>query len=155
MIELNRVLVPTDFSKFSEHALQYAVAFAEKFGAELHLLHVVQDLALLSPDAVGIAPPLAPSLQQLSGAVESAFDRLIQAHQLDRFGHRRELREGTPWSEIVRSAKENEVDLIVMGTHGHTGLAHILLGSVTDKVIRHSPCPVLTIRHPEHEFIHA
>lgn len=66
----------------------------------------------------------------------------------------KEVREGTPFYEIVSFATETDVNLIVMGTHGHTGLAHVLLGSVTEKVVRKAPCPVLTVRHPEHEFVH-
>ena len=62
--------------------------------------------------------------------------------------------EGTPFEEIVRFAREKDIDLIVMGTHGHTGLAHLFLGSVAEKVVRRAPCPVLTVRHPEHEFVH-
>jgi nucleotide-binding universal stress UspA family protein len=65
-----------------------------------------------------------------------------------------EVRVGTPFYEIVRYAREMKIDLIVMGTHGHTGLVHVLLGSVTEKVVRKAPCPVLTVRHPEHEFVH-
>ena len=64
------------------------------------------------------------------------------------------MREGAPFYEILEYAKEANIDLIVMGTHGHTGLAHVLLGSVTAKIVRQAPCPVLTVRHPEHEFVH-
>ena len=65
-----------------------------------------------------------------------------------------EVREGSPFYEIIRYAKEQDVDLIIMGTHGRGGLVHVLLGSVAEKVVRKSPCPVLTVRHPEHEFVH-
>lgn len=65
-----------------------------------------------------------------------------------------EVAEGTPFEEIVRFARDKDIDLIVMGTHGHTGLAHLFLGSVAEKVVRRAPCPVLTVRHPEHEFVH-
>ncbi len=154
MIDLHRILVPTDFSKFSQHALTYAAAFAEKFGAELYLLHVVQDLALVIPEVIPIEPPLTPSVQQLTTAVQSAFDRVIEENRLQGLTLHREVREGTPFYEIIRYAREATIDLIVMGTHGHTGLAHVLLGSVTEKVVRKAPCPVLTVRHPEHEFVH-
>jgi nucleotide-binding universal stress UspA family protein len=154
MIDLKRILVPTDFSKFSQQALMYAVALAEKFGSELCLLHVVQDLAVFIPDMVTTAPPIVPSLEQMTAAVQAAFDRLVRENGLERLSFRREVCQGTPFLEIIRFAKENEVDLIVMGTHGRSGLVHVLMGSVTDKVVRKAPCPVLTVRHPEHEFVH-
>jgi nucleotide-binding universal stress UspA family protein len=154
MIELKRILVPTDFSKFSQQALMYGVALAEKFGAEICLLHVVQDLAVFIPDMVTVAPPIVPSLEQMTAAVQAAFDRIVRENNLERFSFRREVCQGTPFLEIIRFAKENDIDLIVMGTHGHSGLIHVLMGSVTEKVVRKAPCPVLTVRHPEHEFVH-
>jgi nucleotide-binding universal stress UspA family protein len=154
MIDLRRILVPTDFSKHSENALAYAAAFAEKFDAELYLLHVVQDLALFVPEAVAVAPPAVPAVEQLTAAVREALDRTIDSHQLRRFTVHAEVREGSPFYEVVRFAKEQEIDLVIMGTHGRTGLIHVLLGSVAEKVVRKSPCPVLTVRHPEHEFVH-
>ncbi len=154
MINLRRILVPTDFSRFSQVALTYASALAEKFGAELHLLHVVQDLALFIPDAVAVAPPLAAPVEQFAAAAREALERVVRDHQLERLKVRQDVREGTPFYEIIRYAKELKIDLIVMGTHGHTGLIHVLLGSVTEKVVRKAPCPVLTVRHPEHEFVH-
>jgi nucleotide-binding universal stress UspA family protein len=154
MIELHRILVPTDFSKSSENALTYGVAFAEKFGAEVHLLHVVQDLALFIPEAIMVAPPLATPVEQFLAAAREALDRAIR--ELNRPGLvlHPEVAEGVPAEEILRLARERGVDLIVMGTHGHTGLAHVLLGSICEKVVRRAPCPVLTVRHPEHEFVH-
>jgi nucleotide-binding universal stress UspA family protein len=154
MIDLHRILAPTDFSKHSSNALTYAAAFADKFSAELHLLHVVQDLAVFIPDMITVAPPVMPTVKQLTEAVHVAFDRLVRENQLERLTHYREVREGSPFYEIVRYAKDKDIDLIVMGTHGHTGLAHVLLGSVTEKVVRKAPCPVLTVRDPEHEFVH-
>src|SRR5438270_898931 len=114
MIDLRRILVPTDFSKHSENALTYAVAFAEKFGAELHLLHVVQDLALFLPEALPDSPPMMPPVEQLTGAVRAALDRTIAEHHLDRLSVHAEIREGMPFYEIVRFAGEKEIDLIVM-----------------------------------------
>lgn len=154
MIDLHRILIPTDFSKFSQIALTYASAFAEKFAAELYLLHVIQDLAVFIPDMITVAPPPVPTVEQMTKAVQEAFDRIIKDNRLDRFPIHRDVREGTPFYEIVRYAKEQNIDLIIMGTHGHTGLTHMLLGSVTEKVVRKAPCPVLTVRHPEHEFVH-
>src|SRR5437764_555408 len=99
MIDLHRILVPTDFSKHSQNALNYAVAFAEKFGTELYLLHVVQDLALFIPDMVTVAPPLAPTVEQLTSAVHIAFDRLIEENKLQDVSIHKEVREGTPFYE--------------------------------------------------------
>ena len=154
MIDLRRILVPTDFSKSSANALTYAAAFAEKFGAEILLLHVVQDLALFIPEAVLVAPPPAPPVEQFAAAARTALERVITDLQRPGLAIRPEVVEGTPYEEIVRFARERDVDLIVIGTHGHTGLAHILLGGVTDKVVRRAPCPVLTVRPHEHEFVH-
>jgi nucleotide-binding universal stress UspA family protein len=154
MIDLHRILVPTDFSKHSENALTYAAAFAEKFGAELYLLHVVQDLALFIPDAITVAPPIAPPVEQFLAAAKAALDRAVKDGTLAGLKVHPEVREGTPFYEIVRFAQETNIDLIVLGTHGHSGLAHVLLGSTAEKVVRKAPCPVLTVRHPEHEFVH-
>ena len=154
MISLHRILVPTDFSKHSEVALTYAVALAERFAAEIFLLNVVQDLALFIPDAVAVAPPIAAPVEQFTAAAQEALDQLAKTTRLESFPVHREVREGTPFYEIIRFAREQDIDLIVMGTHGHTGLTHVLLGSVTEKVVRKAPCPVLTVRHPEHEFVH-
>jgi nucleotide-binding universal stress UspA family protein len=154
MIDLRRFLVPTDFSKHSLNALTYAAEFADKFQCELYLLHVVQDLSLILPDPVSGAPPVGPPIVQLTAAVQNALDRLIQENNLQRLTVHKVVREGTPFYEVIRFAKELNIDLIVMGTHGRGGLVHVLLGSVTEKVVRKAPCPVLTVRHPEHEFVH-
>ena len=154
MIDLRRILVPTDFSKSSANALTYAAAFAEKFGAEILLLHVVQDLALFIPEAVLVAPPPAPPVEQFAAAARTALERVITDLQRPGLAIRPEVVEGTPYEEIVRFARERDVDLIVIGSHGRSGLAHILLGGVTDKVVRRAPCPVLTVRPHEHEFVH-
>src|SRR5262245_58861974 len=122
MIDLRRILVPTDFSKHSQNALTYGVAFAEKFGAELILLHVVQDLALFIPDAVTATPPVVPAVDQMTVAARAALERVIQENDLQRLRVRAEVCEGTPFAEIIRLAREQEVDLIVMGTHGRSGL---------------------------------
>jgi universal stress protein A len=154
MIDLKRILVPTDFSKHSHNALKYAAALADKFSAELYLLHVVQNLGVLIPDMVNVTPPVLPSVEEMTSAVRVAMERLIKENQLDKFTVHAEAREGTPFYEIIQFAKEKDVDLIVMGTHGRGGLVHMLLGSVAEKVVRKAPCPVLTVRDPEHEFVH-
>ena len=153
MIDLKRILLPTDFSKFSHNALNYAVALAEKFGAELYLLNVVQDIGVLLPDMVS-AVPVLPPMDQITAGVREALQRLIQENHLEQIKVQAEVREGTPFYEIIQFAKDKNIDLIVMGTHGRSGLAHVLMGSVAEKVVRKAPCPVLTVRDPEHEFVH-
>jgi len=153
MIDLRRILVPTDFSEHSLNALRYAAAFAEKFGAELYLLHVVQDLSLFLPDVVSGTPPYLPPTEPMLAAVRESLDRLA-GEQFPRLTVHRLVREGSPFYEIITCAKENAVDLIILGTHGRGVLAHMLMGSVAEKVVRKAPCPVLTVRDKEHEFVH-
>jgi nucleotide-binding universal stress UspA family protein len=154
MIDLHRILVPMDFSKHSHNALTYAAAFAEKFGAEIYLLHVVQNLAVFFPDVVALTTPPETSGEELAAAARSALERVVKESRPGDIKVHGEVRQGTPFYEIVRFAQEKNIDLIVMGTHGRTGLVHVLMGSVTEKVVRKAPCPVLTVRHPEHEFVH-
>src|SRR5262249_54020430 len=105
MIDLHRILVPTDFSKHSENALAYAAAFGGRSAAGLYFLRVVQDLPLFVPEAVAVAPPAVPAVEQLTAAVREALDRTIDSHQLRRFTVHAEVREGSPFYEVVRFAK--------------------------------------------------
>lgn len=147
MIELKRILAPTDFSEYSSEAIGYACALAEKFGAELHLLHVLEVHAGSTPVfAGGLA--LTPRVQESREAAETELKKVAP----DREAVRATV-EGPAFLGIVRYAKENNIDLIVMGTHGRSGLAHVMIGSVAERVVRKAPCPVLTVRHPKHEFV--
>jgi nucleotide-binding universal stress UspA family protein len=156
MIKIEKILVPTDFSKFSTHALNYAVVFARNFNARIILLHITSEKEM---DAIRqVSPYLEPGkLEDLLRERESD-DR----KQLDAFippemkkGIEVEMvhKVGIPFVEIIKTAKEKAVDVIVIATHGRSGLSHILFGSVAEKVVRKAPCPVLSIRHPEHEFV--
>jgi nucleotide-binding universal stress UspA family protein len=153
MINLKRILVPTDFSDHSHNALRYGAAFAEKFAAELYLLHVFQDLAVSQPEAVTVGAPIVAPLEQFMAAAQTALERLIRDNNLGRLAVHPEVRAGAPFDQIVQFAVDKDIDLIVMGTHGRGWLAHVLLGSVTEKVVRKAPCPVLTVRPAEHEFV--
>lgn len=152
MIDLKRILLPTDFSDFSKGALAWGCEFADKFGAELHLLHVLQDLVAMVPEPGLSFPPPGEYLQELQQSAERALAALPGTEPCERMTIVRATRQGPPFVEIIRYARENDVDLIIMGTHGRTGLAHVLLGSVAEKVVRKSPCPVLTIRPSGHTF---
>ncbi len=152
MISLKRILMPTDFSEFSEAAKNYACSFAEKFGAELHLLHVLQDLVAMAPEPGMAFPPPGDYMKELQASAEQALAKRPGDALPEDFPVVRDVIQGTPFLEIIRYAKQHDIDLIVMGTHGRSGLAHVLLGSVAEKVVRKSPCPVLTVRHTEHKF---
>ena len=153
MISLNRILAATDFSPSSDHALRYAAEFAQRFGAELHLLHVTQDLATAALAMAPLIPAEVDYREQQFEVASRELDRLPAALGLKVPKAVREVREGTAFVEIIRYARDHQIDLIVMGTHGRSGLAHVLLGSVAERVVRKAPCPVLTVRPPEHEFV--
>jgi nucleotide-binding universal stress UspA family protein len=152
MITLKKILIPTDFSEPSDSAVKYARAFAEQFGAELHLLHVIEDPFLYAPTSEAyVVPPHL--LEEIQTAARDRLDRVLEPNERARFRAVMALKNGSPFVEIVRYARDQDVDLIVMGTHGRGPIAHMLLGSVAEKVVRKAPCPVLTVRHPEHEFV--
>lgn len=153
-IELKKICVPTDFSKPAEQAVRYGCTLAERFGAQLHLLHIVQDIDAFVTEPTGMAgwsateiledlkKGAAEGLKEVADRMPAGVHPILQA-----------VTHGVPFHEINRYAKREEVDLIVLGTHGRTGLKHFLLGSVAERVVRSAPCPVLTVRHPEHEFV--
>lgn len=154
MIALKNILVATDFSEPSASALEYGRAFARTFGATLHVVHVVETaftrgmLADASPGAyAGMVQDLeAASRRQLDATVAEDDRRELNGHGIL-------LNAMNAAVGIVQYAKEAQVDLIVIGTHGRDGWSYLLMGSVAEKVVRTAPCPVLTVRHPEHEFV--
>jgi nucleotide-binding universal stress UspA family protein len=153
----NKILVATDFSEDSKYALSYAVEMAQRFTAELIVLHVDQPLAPV------MVSELNPGLDL--GAMDRIAEeqRLLALGELDKLSAslrekqlkaRGLLKVGAPFLEIVTTAHNENVDLIVMGTHGRSGLAHVLMGSVAERVLRKTYCPVLTVRHPDRKFKH-
>jgi nucleotide-binding universal stress UspA family protein len=153
MIELKRILFPTDFSSNSKFARDYALGFAEHFHSELHVLHVLQDVMLYTaaPNATYAMPP--SYLDELKASAERSLEQTIDADWAKERAVVRATRFGAPFVEIIRYAKEQDIDLIVLGTHGRTGLKHVLLGSVAENVVRKASCPVLTIRPSDHKFV--
>jgi nucleotide-binding universal stress UspA family protein len=148
MVQLRHILVPTDFSECSDVAVRYARAFAEPFQATLHLLHVVQDPYTQPWAAEAFAAPLGDMLQDWQVRARERLDALAKGPDATRTIV--SVQTGSPFYEIVRYASEQHIDLIVMGTHGRGPIGHMLLGSVTEKVVRKAPCPVLTVRQPPH-----
>lgn len=147
MIALKHILLPTDFSDASMNALRYARAFAENFQATIHLLHVI-DLSFVAAWE-GYAPAIVR--EDVERHARQRLEQLLADAPV--LPVQRTVVDGAPFVEIVRYARARNIDLIVMGTHGRGPVAHMLLGSVAEKVVRKAPCPVLTVRHPEHEFV--
>jgi nucleotide-binding universal stress UspA family protein len=139
-----RILCPTDFSPVATTAMQHATMLARTFGAELVLVHVVQSFAypVFDLGLVGVMPQLQED------QLQRAKERLEQTKAGLGAGLvvRTDLRTGDAREQVLAAARDAKADLIVMGTHGHTGLAHVLLGSTTERVVRLAECPVLTVR---------
>ena len=142
---INRILVPTDFSAASDAALDFAKTVAATFGASLHLLHVFED-PYVTGAFTDASAPLPPSTR--AALLDDASKRL--AHRLPgdertRYSATTEIVSGASAPSIVEYAQDHAIDLIVMGTHGRTGMAHLLIGSVAERVVRTASCPVLTV----------
>ncbi len=152
MIKLRRILVPTDFSEHSKKALRYAAEFGRVHGAEVLLLHVVE--LPLYPVSFGVGPVAMPPIEEeLKQAVRQHLVKLQEQELPPPLQSRTFVREGRPFLEVIAAAREFEADMIVMGTHGYSGVKHVLLGSTAEKVVRKAPCPVLTVRPDEREFV--
>lgn len=154
MIKLDRILVPTDFSDFSRPAMQYGCAIAARFSAEMHLLHVVPDPAMLVPEAAAFS---VETMQAQSESLVKGAQATLNTLPPDGWENEkqiiREVRVGAAFMEIIDYAREHSIDLIVIGTHGRSGLMHILMGSVAERIVRKSPCPVLTVKPEGHQFV--
>jgi nucleotide-binding universal stress UspA family protein len=151
MITLQNILVPSDFSDCSGAAVRYGLELARKFDATLHLLHVVQDPMTMPWAAEGFAVPMLEALEQWQKEAEERLKAMVPP--ADRGRVRVASTVASAYPEILRFAAEHDIDLIVMGTHGRGGVSHLLLGSIAEKVVRRAPCPVLTVRHPQHGFV--
>jgi len=153
MIALRKILVPTDFGATSLVALKYGCALAENFGAAIHLMHVLED-ALIHPASHAGLFAMQPDYRQvMEREAGQRLEALLDQVSRERLKVRVVVRWGSPFLEIIRYAKAEASDLIVLGTQGLGPIAHMLMGSVAEKVVRKAPCPVLTVRHPEHEFV--
>jgi nucleotide-binding universal stress UspA family protein len=150
-IALQRILVPVDFSPLSKKALQYAAKLAQEFNAEVSLFHVIEPDVPPFFDGYMMPPTIsnranASCTNRLKSWVSSArsagVSRIASV-----------VRTGLPAHEIVEAARELDVDLIVIATHGYTGWKHFVIGSTAERVVRAAPCPVLVVREKEHEFI--
>jgi nucleotide-binding universal stress UspA family protein len=151
LLNIKSILVPTDFSPESEKALAYAVPLARQFGAKLTLLHVVEPVG--TPDFVATFP-LVMENDKVTAECKRRLERVVKHLGIDpKLVEKTLVRHGRSFNEIADAARTLKVDLIIISTHGYTGLKHALLGSTTERVVRHAPCPVLVVRPREHEFV--
>lgn len=147
MLRLTQILAPTDFSEHSNEALRHAAELARQFGAKMILLHVVSNEALESISKAHVPPhPVDQVYEDLAQEIREQYTRHVAPEVRKTLETEILVLPGAPSLEIVRAARLKGVDLIVMATHGRTGLSHALVGSVTEKVVRKAPCPVLSIR---------
>lgn len=147
MEEIKKILVPIDFSDYSKKALQYSVKFAKQFEASISLVYVIEPAVYPADFSMGqIAVPAADmdlherAKEELKNLAESEIDANVNVDII--------LKTGKPFVEIIETATELDSDLIIIATHGHTGVEHLLFGSTAEKVVRKAPCPVLTLREP-------
>lgn len=143
MPPLKNIVLPTDFSEPTIAATQYAVTLAKRFGATLHLLHVIEDPLMLAPIFESV--PLSPR-QSFETYAQDRLENWISPEDRDDLKLELHWFHGHPFSRIIEFAADHRMDLIVMGTHGRSLISQAILGSVAEKVVRHATCPVMTVR---------
>ena len=154
MIKLNRILVATDFGEAADAALNYGRALARAFGARLTVLHVVEDLMTASFGIEGYVGGDPDFQRDVEESARKRLETLLATDDRIELGATTELRKSNSAAMTITSyARDLNADLIIMGTHGRGPMAHLLMGSVAERVVRTAPCPVLTVKHPEHEFV--
>ena len=151
MFQITNILLPTDFSEAALQATRYALEMARRFGAKLHLLHVIEDPVVYLP--MFESYPL-PSRQEFETFAKERLENWILPADREAVELEHRWVHGTPFVEIVRDARTHNIDLIVMGTHGRGMVKQLLMGSVAEKVIQKATCPVLTVRPEGHQFVH-
>ena len=153
MIKLRKILYPTDFSESSLEAMKYAVSFARDYKARLILMHVVNEQ--IFSEGLNLPRLAAPEAleQELVAEAGRQMRTVIPADARAGVDVEHVILRGMPFLEIIRYAKANEVDLIVIGTHGRSGMEHIIFGSTAEKVVRKAPCPVLSVKPAQHAFV--
>jgi universal stress protein A len=149
---IKKLLVPVDFSSCSAKAVRYAVELAGQFDSDIVLMHAAQvylpssDM-MVTIDTEAVCRDIRENAMKDLMSMREQIDADIKCHTM--------VTSGRAYSEIVQAAKDLDVDMIVMSTHGRTGLSHTFLGSTTERVVRHAPCPVLVVREREHDFLSA
>lgn len=147
VFSLHRILVPIDFSEHSKNALAYAITLAKQFHSELHLVYVVETAIYPAEFGFGQSASLGPEIEkEFLDRGKKELAKIVQSEIKNQVKSRITVAEGKPAYEILSIARNEHVDLIVIATHGHTGVEHLIFGSTTEKVVRKAPCPVLVVR---------
>ena len=152
MTTLKNILVATDFEDASAKALLYGRELARRFGATLHVLHVVEDVVMYG-SVESYTPNLVSLQREAEDEARERLAALVSDEDRDVLHAKTVLMTGAPATAVIEYAKREKIDLILIGTHGRTGLGHLVMGSVAEKIVRLAPCPVLTLKQPEHEFV--
>ena len=148
MVEFGKILIPTDFSESAENASLYALSLAEKYGSKIYVVHVIEPFTYTSD--LGI--DMGDQYQVMEATAKRFLDDIVTSIKEKNIDVEGILLSGEPFVEIIKYAKQEQVNLIIMSTHGRSGIEHMLLGSVAEKVVRKSPCPVLTVKKAGQTF---
>jgi nucleotide-binding universal stress UspA family protein len=150
-MKIRTILFPTDFSQGARAAMDYALSLSRDYDAKLILLYVIQDISIAEwyiPSSISAADLVADMEKSAWKEMDKwAAEASAQVKSTEKIVVR-----GVPFVEIIRTAREKDADMIVIGTHGRTGIDHMLFGSTAEKVVRKAPCPVLTVRISGKEF---
>jgi nucleotide-binding universal stress UspA family protein len=154
MIAIKNILVATDFGAASGTALRYGRALAAQFSARLHVLHVTENLHLAASSGYGYTSLPYRLQQELESAARKQTDALLTEEDRRALGAIAvTMTDNSPAAAIAEYARGNDIDLVLVGTHGRGGFSHLLMGSVAERVVRTAPCPVLTVRDRQHDFV--
>jgi nucleotide-binding universal stress UspA family protein len=152
MLKIERILCPTDFSDFSERAYDYSISLARHYNAELYLLHVVRPVIIGYPE-YAVPDSVTQFYGELREHAEEQLREFAKTRAIGAVQAKVAVEEGVVTESILDFARKNDVDMIVMGTHGRRGFQRLTLGSVTESVLRRAKCPVLAVRRPAHDFV--
>lgn len=147
MYRIKKILIPVDFSDYSKSALKFAIDFAKIFNAKLYLVYVIEPMIYPTDFSIGqVAIPAVES--DITTRAEEELKDLVKQEVPPELESEIIIKSGKPFIEIIETASEMDCDLIIIATHGHTGVEHLLFGSTAEKVVRKAPCPVLSLREP-------
>ena len=148
---VERILIPTDFSESARYAFNYAVDLNKVLKARLYLLHVLQDFTEFSE--YNLSPTILPQLYlEFEESAARKLEDMLEDMVPPEISCGSYILHGVPFYEIIQFARKERIDLIILGSHGRTGLKQVLFGHTAEKVVKKAPCPVLTVRHPNAEF---